>query len=825
MPEDRPIIVIIGERSAGKILAQAANRVDADSAEKGDVSPRSNSAPRLSPVHVVTYYYSSGTMKRALFSKPQALPTIEKAVGRQMAKLATPKNIARILFVYSDKAGEATSFPFGTGTRFLNLEGKALFQRLIVIVQSRPDNDLKREWSDLVKAGMRVAIFDGTQDSARVLVAPTVQKMQGDPASLSRAEAAYKQEALGIGRHAEQAVVLLVGHSGHGKSKTINRLLGHELMYVGKSTLGSTTKVIQRVKLPVHNIDTGVTVTIAFDDTPGLEDTTYVDREANASLMRRYKQQYFPGGGRQTYPNVILLIASWPSITPDAHNEPHHFTSAVGKSMYNLYLSGLVDPDRTNVVLVVTKSMSSWDQFDDFKTTAEKNTQWNIEAARRIGIITDLQRKVFPKMGPWPTVFVENGGGSDMGADFPVLPNGELSHDNLFKAIQKVIQIPGEHADLAGMHALDVLSGARFWDLEWQVEAEILLGKSIPESETVSPNPNPPSHHGRIRELADSYLGVMYDPIRGTLGRTRVLSLDLSDIQFSDGPGHQTEEFTRVVNEQQEPTAGPYPPNGSALRAHYSSSPAFESAVSTNSECYELRHIIQVVTVHPSCLIPSAELKSLIDQLPLWSADTDSKEQYNEFFESFGTHVFTKLALGGVLRVIVNSTDKVTASQKSVVGRSDTTGSTSSARSTRVRNVMIFRDGGGSVAAELTRALEYHFADSSSSSDWENMRKGWIQGLEKDPVFCPDDPNTVYEPLHNLQGLTTVQQKHLEQASEFYWRSRHRQPEGTPDKIVTPSSGSRAGLLRQENRKKVLRALVQKFKEALARLAQSSHSR
>jgi hypothetical protein len=220
---------------------------------------------------------------------------------------------------------------------------------------------------------------------------------------------------------------------------------------------------IQRVKVPIYNRDTRVTATLAFDDTPGGADTTSSHRASNSAMIRIYKDRYFPDTEERhhTYPNIILLVASWKSITTDAHNPPADFTSALGKSMYNLSSSGLVDHARTNVVVVVTKSLSSSDEFDDYESIEEKNVQWMIEAARRRGIVADLQRKVFPRLAPWNTIFVENGGGTNVHAKYPKLPNGELSHQNLFDAIQGVFEAPGPHGspDLTGMHALDVFTG------------------------------------------------------------------------------------------------------------------------------------------------------------------------------------------------------------------------------------------------------------------------------------------------------------------------------------------------------------------------------
>jgi hypothetical protein len=176
--------------------------------------------------------------------------------------------------------------------------------------------------------------------------------------------------------------------------------------------------------------------------------------------MHRYKQKHF----EHIFPNVILLVASWDSLMLDAYNNTSTFTSALGRSMYNLSLSGLVDNERTNVVVVITKSLSSWDQFDGFNTLKEKNAQWCIEAGRRKGIVADLQRKIFPKLVPWETVFIENGEGRDMSATFPFLPDGRHSHQNLFNAIRNLMEWagpgPGGCGDLVGTQALQVLARA-----------------------------------------------------------------------------------------------------------------------------------------------------------------------------------------------------------------------------------------------------------------------------------------------------------------------------------------------------------------------------
>jgi predicted GTPase len=58
-----------------------------------------------------------------------------------------------------------------------------------------------------------------------------------------RNEAGYPYSSLAIGRLPKQAVVLIVGRSGDGKSKTINRLIGRPLLNMRGRGGGSTTKV------------------------------------------------------------------------------------------------------------------------------------------------------------------------------------------------------------------------------------------------------------------------------------------------------------------------------------------------------------------------------------------------------------------------------------------------------------------------------------------------------------------------------------------------------------------------------------------------------
>jgi hypothetical protein len=122
-------------------------------------------------------------------------------------------------------------------------------------------------------------------------------------------------------------------------------------------------------------------------------------------------------------------------------------------------------------------------EFDDYETTEEKYAQWRIEEGRRRGIITDLQRKMFARSSPWEIVFIENDGGSNMNEKLRVLPDGLLSHQNLYDAICNIIKRPSSDGslDLVGIQALQVLTGAGPLSSLTEARTEVLVGASQQE--------------------------------------------------------------------------------------------------------------------------------------------------------------------------------------------------------------------------------------------------------------------------------------------------------------------------------------------------------
>ncbi|KAK7040486.1 hypothetical protein R3P38DRAFT_2768798 [Favolaschia claudopus] len=386
----------------------------------------------------------------------ESLGEIERDVDEQLKTIhAASANIAAILFLCGDRHLDPNSFPFKANSSFLGLSGTNLFTRLTV-VPPVADGNWGMPLESLANEGMCIISLANRSEI------PVLQILSRISLGISyvreQIEGVYRQAAAKNRRNAGQVVILLVEETLHGKSKTINRLVGRDLLAVSTTAHGSITKVIERVTVCNPGCESAASITVAFDDTPRFRSTTQGDRGVNDELMRRYKRRYFD----HTYPNVILLVASWDSIIPYAEHPTPQETNVVGRSMQSLRNSGLVDEDRVNVVVVVTKSLSCMAEFSDHPRSKDKEHAWMARAKLCSDMISKLQAQIIPGSPSWETVFIENGGGKDMTAEFLQLPDGRLSHQNLYNAIQTLVQAPGAHGirDLAGIQALQILAGA-----------------------------------------------------------------------------------------------------------------------------------------------------------------------------------------------------------------------------------------------------------------------------------------------------------------------------------------------------------------------------
>jgi hypothetical protein len=161
---------------------------------------------------------------------------------------------------------------------------------------------------------------------------------------------------------------------------------------------------------------------------------------------------------------------------------------------------------------------------------------------------------------------------------------------------------------------------------------------------------------------------------RGTYGCKSVLSMVDLPIQYTAPPDHN-EEFKKRTRTNRQQASDLSMRREEQLQAHYSGSWAHQSAVSTNSQQYSLYHIIQIAAIDPDRVELSAEMRSMISRLPPFPAL--SEKEYMQFFADYGTHIVTRLALGGVLWIILDSRDEAFNQKASATGNGAVINSTS----------------------------------------------------------------------------------------------------------------------------------------------------
>ncbi|KAK7001475.1 hypothetical protein R3P38DRAFT_3217058 [Favolaschia claudopus] len=737
------IIIVIGAQEIGMAIEKAMHRQL--SPAKGKTAKGKSPAPC-----VISWYFP----KRFLWFFPGSAPSFalpEVDVHTDSDRRKT-ENITAIVFAHCDERGKSTGFPFNRNTQFLGLKDQQLFAKLWVVLPS-PREFLVRNWAQLCNAGMQVADFQRTSNWADSFVR---QLQSAKPPLRAQNDVAQPAAQSIPGRHQTQGNILLVGNTGHGKSKTINRLLGQNVLAVGKKTMGSTTKAsrltfrscvepeidgfpkaIRRIQLYSRVKGAPSSYTLAIDDTPGFEDTTYDDREINAALLHKYAERQTLPGQVRIYPNIILVVVAWDTITPDAMNSPEHFTSAAGKAIYALSNSRLVDPNRGNVILVVTKSIPQISNLSKAKGE-EYDRQWKIESQKRMNLLMEIQRAVFPGLAPWQIVFIENGGGNSVPYPYPFLPNGELSHQNLWDAIRKLVESPGPRGtrDLAGMKALEFLTGA----VPWDVKEEILLSRV----DVVGP-PVVVDTKARIQELTDLYLGVTYNPVTKIFGRSSALKEASAQLLNPNEPATRFDRDRETLAERLEDRRDP----------------------ARDRDTYTAVYVTGIKTVSKPAL--SQEMINIISDLPPWSPAT--KHLYFQFFSDYGTHIVVAIALGGTIRVTMPSlqTPGAKPSKKKAPAVPN------------AFNVSILREGGGSATEEVVFMLQKHFrtlaatlvASGLQALAWPNddLRMQWVKGIDHNSTLCPDSPGTRCERLDALAGLSSQQQTHLKEAAEVYLRS------------------------------------------------------
>ena len=282
-------------------------------------------------------------------------------------------------------------------------------------------------------------------------------------------------------------------------------------------------------------------------------------------------------------------------------------------------------------------------------------------------------------------------------------------------------------------------------------------------------------------------LGVPYNAATGRYGRESIL-FEESEITFARDGGTQFEgtELLNTVshyNEESKKRLGIHfhAPHIAALQSYYSSSAQFLSITSGKWQLYVLRYPIAWARIQAQLPHLSERILSAIQDLPDFSEE--SKPQYYDFFGIYGTHVLIKIAMGGVLRIFSETqlhNDEGGRFRlggffgtKAGGGAVHATGGALS--TTEWNRTTILRDGGGSVDFDFAGASE-GIERLLQNPKWQTTRERWVNRLEQDPVFCPDDPNTQFMWIYHLDGLSAPQSFNLRLACESYLSSYQPPP-------------------------------------------------
>ena len=253
----------------------------------------------------------------------------------------------------------------------------------------------------------------------------------------------YINDSRKIGRSINHVSILLVGTSSVGKSSTVNHLLGVELAKT--SEYQSETR--STVEFTIHGSDPKYEVEelpLGLVDTPGFCDTDGSRQDAcNLLSIQKFFRTHPKLSG--CYPNLIFVVVK------ATDNRIMGENSELGKSLRCIKLLGLVDPDKPNIVAILTHACG---------VRKKSNKEWSEELEKRKSRVRKIIFNDLKVVAP--IVILENAYDDcdlEVRGDYTRLPNGELQPKNLYLACAEVLKGNNDNLGLITLNSVFVASG------------------------------------------------------------------------------------------------------------------------------------------------------------------------------------------------------------------------------------------------------------------------------------------------------------------------------------------------------------------------------
>ena len=245
--------------------------------------------------------------------------------------------------------------------------------------------------------------------------------------------------SLKFGTPLDTVMIVMAGGTGMGKSTTVNRLFDDDDLCHTDPGMSRTQHVTECTKyLNIVNETFPLKAHLSLFDVPGIPDDARSEDPKKLKTIQEFRNKYgklmerrgcLPSFvRREVFPNLVLLTfqADDPRILGE--------TSKFKESLKALRDTKLVDLRYVNLIVVGTHAMALGSRKEYYEKKA------NAVRQRVTLVVQEVLRIERVKI-----VFIENDLGcfpndKEEGCDFYSLPNGELSHYNLFEAMKDLFK-------------------------------------------------------------------------------------------------------------------------------------------------------------------------------------------------------------------------------------------------------------------------------------------------------------------------------------------------------------------------------------------------